>query len=941
MYDIKSLINPQKVVHKLLVLLVAFFFSAIGYSQIDSLAFHFTEGLAKQGDRDHAAAIRSFEQAVPHLSGQSDSVQAQIYHQLGLSHYLLRQRIQAIEAWSEAINWRRKFLPPNAIDIIKTQINIGNAYITLNDPWQAKEILIEALASLRSQTQMDVHNLARVYESLGMVSRLTQDLETARQYLTQAHVLREKQYADQPAKLINITTRLFDVYKDLQDSAAMQDLAEKALEYASKVKGKSRQSQIDLANAYNNLGLAYAANNQPKQALIQLHKAAKMNARLEERQGFVALAYSNMILQQSKLHQVDSALNCAQKAKEIYASDSSYQMLLAETTIEEGDVYFQQEKYEHARLLYQESITLLVPNQQLLRDPSLFLPVEGSFQTLLQAIHKKGQCLYQEGSLQEAEQTVSLLLALAESRRLQLSDISSKTYLLATNKQFYELAVEIQYAAYQNQPTRKIIDRLLRLFERSKAGILYDALVQNIWSNQDPSLKKYMDQEKRHFRKISEKQIQVDKEPNAQVKQTLNDSILFLRSEISSLRDSIMYLLLGTGTTSNPSSNFEELVALCDRENGDLVQYFVGERNTYVLFGNRQGLQFTQVGPSVDLEENTLKFLSLLKDHTSSWDPFLSVGFDLYQHLLHPFLSGKDNVLIIPDGILALIPFEALPTNTSGSDFRSLHYLIRHCRVRYAASHSVLAMQSDSYTPSSGKMLAMGTDYRNTTGHDLTVLHHAVEEVSKINNITQGKVLLNAEATRQNFEKMFPAARQIHLSLHAFTNDANPSRSYLQFHPTTPDSESGKLYAAEIYQRQLDADLTVLSACATGVGNIANGAGILSLAHAFAYAGSRSTLLSLWQVWSQSSAQLMVSFYENLSRNTPIDAGLQAAKLHWIKNTKATELTHPFYWAPFVQYGQTETNSFPKNKWPFVLVGVLLVTMIFYSIFRKISSASC
>ncbi len=93
----------------------------------------------------------------------------------------------------------------------------------------------------------------------------------------------------------------------------------------------------------------------------------------------------------------------------------------------------------------------------------------------------------------------------------------------------------------------------------------------------------------------------------------------------------------------------------------------------------------------------------------------------------------------------------------------------------------------------------------------------------------------------------------------------------------------------EIYNLDLNAELTVLSACETGLGKIQEGEGIIGLTRALLYAGSKNIIVSLWQVSDESTKELMIDFYENYLKDedrNQFAAHLRKAKLKLIKEGK-------------------------------------------------------
>lgn len=145
--------------------------------------------------------------------------------------------------------------------------------------------------------------------------------------------------------------------------------------------------------------------------------------------------------------------------------------------------------------------------------------------------------------------------------------------------------------------------------------------------------------------------------------------------------------------------------------------------------------------------------------------------------------------------------------------------------------------------------------------------------------------------------------RFIHLATHGLANEATPELSHLRLaEEDTTAAEDGILYLSEVYNLRLNAELVVLSACQTGLGQVAQGEGVIGLARAFSYAGAEGLVVSLWPVWDESTRVLMVDFYGKL-----LDGKAKAEALRQAKRSMIGGDTHyamPYYWAPFILIGQ-------------------------------------
>jgi CHAT domain-containing protein len=134
----------------------------------------------------------------------------------------------------------------------------------------------------------------------------------------------------------------------------------------------------------------------------------------------------------------------------------------------------------------------------------------------------------------------------------------------------------------------------------------------------------------------------------------------------------------------------------------------------------------------------------------------------------------------------------------------------------------------------------------------------------------------------------------LHIAAHGIFRADNPMFSSLKLGDSW-------LNLFDIFNLQLGAELTVLSACETGMSAVWEGDELLGLARGFLYAGTPSLVVSLWTVNDRSTAELMRHFYTALQRGTPKGRALQKAMI----DVKAN-FPHPYYWAPFVLMGNPD-----------------------------------
>ncbi|MGH1338509.1 MAG: CHAT domain-containing protein [Aureispira sp.] len=282
-------------------------------------------------------------------------------------------------------------------------------------------------------------------------------------------------------------------------------------------------------------------------------------------------------------------------------------------------------------------------------------------------------------------------------------------------------------------------------------------------------------------------------------------------------------------------------------------------------------------------------------------------------------------LIIVPDQQLGHLPFETFLTEEPAANtaLAALPYLLKRNPISYSYSATILLNQVNRKTkrvvPEKG-VLAFAASYpavepnsfSHQRGGDLGILREglaplpgAKQEVELMQEHLWGAFFNGNTASEKNFKSEASKYNIIHLAMHGILNPSYPILSSLVFTEDSSEVEDNFLRAYEIAQMDLNADLVVLSACETGYGKFQQGEGVMSLAHSFAYAGASSVLMSLWQVNDLSTTAIMKAYYTNLAQFDSKEQALQKAKLDYMEAQDGSILSHPAFWAAFVQTGDT------------------------------------
>jgi CHAT domain-containing protein/Tfp pilus assembly protein PilF len=373
--------------------------------------------------------------------------------------------------------------------------------------------------------------------------------------------------------------------------------------------------------------------------------------------------------------------------------------------------------------------------------------------------------------------------------------------------------------------------------------------------------------------------------------------------------------------------SLEDVQAMCPDKNTVILEYSVGDSSSCLWAITRSSYQLFKLPGIKTLQEQieSFRFALLNPDH-SNYDFLANGGYSLYKQLLQPaesFLSKKSKLVIIPDGILNILPFEILLTDNKGIDpaasISNLPFLIKKYPVSYGQSAAVLrtllsekSRMRDSDSENK-KLLAFGDPVfgnendtsliRVQTYKRLEYSGKEIENIASYFKKVNTEIFLRDKATEKNVKKEGELKKfnYIHFATHGFIDESRPEFSGLILTKDNKSEDDGFLQATEIYNLNLNADLVVLSACQTGLGKLVRGEGMVGLTRAFIYAGTPTVLVSLWSVSDLSTATLMGEFYRHLIKEklSKTDA-LRKAQLTLLGNEK---FAHPFYWAPFVIVG--------------------------------------
>jgi CHAT domain-containing protein len=378
----------------------------------------------------------------------------------------------------------------------------------------------------------------------------------------------------------------------------------------------------------------------------------------------------------------------------------------------------------------------------------------------------------------------------------------------------------------------------------------------------------------------------------------------------------------------------------------------------YVL--HSQGApQWVDLGEAEPINQAVTNFRNTLQSETSDIQPVTRALDEKLMQPIRQLLGNTRTILLSPDSQLNLIPFAALvdENNRYLVENYSINYLSSGRDLlrleNHADSRSQPVLVANPDYDSQGEAASVESNSNsgfspNTVIPTLTrspfddfiqqiefaPLPNTAEEAEAIASLLPGAKLLTGSQATEKALKQLHAPEILHIATHGLfsqdvelvappdfgfstitqdtpsvavtgTNLENPLlRSLIALagaNPRQSGDEDGILTALEAAGLDLSGTkLVVLSACDTGLGDINNGEGVYGLRRAFAIAGAKSQLMSLWAVNTYGTKTLMVSYYQRLKDNVGRSQALRQTQLEMLHNPN---YKHPYYWAAFIPSG--------------------------------------
>jgi CHAT domain-containing protein len=900
--------------------------------------------------------------------------------------------------------------------------SIGEVYYSLSDVKKALDSFNRALAHWT--TAGDRKGEALAHLNLGYMNFNFGDLTGAREHYEQS-LSRWIAAGDKRGEALS-RTAIGGIHSYLGEQQVALDLHNKALELFRSI--GDRQGE---AATLNGIGTVYEGLNKPQEALDNYEQAMSIYHAIGNRD-YEALGMLYLGAVNRTLGANDLALKYCQASLSLLRSVGNQRLEtyalkdLAATYVSAGQTERALNQYRRILKLYGRfedkrgqadtlsSIADIYSARSQTREATDFYR---RALELVQAAQDRGaeiSILYKlaraERVIGDTAQALSRMndsIELIEGLRIKAGSPDLRAAYFSSVRRHYEQYVDLLMEMDKRHPGGDFASQALFTSERSRARSLLETLAEakvDLRQGANPSLIEHADSLERlldstteyQMRLLSAKHNQEDIDSTDKEIRKLTTAYEEVQAQVR--EQSSLYVTL----TQPKLLQVKEIQAELKDNNTLLLEYALGEERSYLWAITSESFASYELPARSTLEAaagEVYHFLtarqpvkgeseSQYQERVAAADSqYWPRAFALKAMLLGPVMSqlGNRRLIIVSEGALQYIPFEALPAaateqlQVSGNLQASAlgetgATLVTEHEVIYLQSASMLrALREKNAALSNSKGIAILAD--PVFGQDDPRVHSSArpelpatlesEELQRSvrdlgdgdaevrlprlpSTLAESKLIVAAApygSTRvvTSFEANkaavmsddFSRFRILHFATHGIINDKHPERSgiVLSLVDANGNDQSGFLRLSDVYKLKLNSDLIVLSACRSGLGKQVSGEGFVGLTRGFMSGGARSVVASLWKVDDEATAELMNQFYQAmLSEELPPAAALQKAKQAMQRHQR---WHRPYYWAAFVLQGEyrnrVRIDGVGTNKAP--VVAAILTTLFAFGLY--------
>jgi CHAT domain-containing protein len=489
-----------------------------------------------------------------------------------------------------------------------------------------------------------------------------------------------------------------------------------------------------------------------------------------------------------------------------------------------------------------------------------------------------------------------------------------------------EKCLEIFWNEYQKTNDNSWIEKAFLFAEKSKNVVLKDknqlkTLLELHPKNRDLLKQNQLtSQQETLINKLIRLQI-TGENPNEI--ETVNSKLASISMELKSYNEKIQKQFKND---IQKQFRLSDLFDKIENDKAQLMYFFWGNESVYEFQIVDNKMNWFQIEIDESFATTLKNFIHFFDDATvinNDINLFSKTSFQLFENLKFSNLQKDKNTIIIPDGLLNFVSFDALVTQkTTSKNYGKIPFLVFQNKLAYQTNASFYIENIPKEKQNT--IVGFFPVFENTNAE----LMYSKEEAKALQSL-KAKLFMNENASKENFIKNCSKYSILHISTHGTSGTFNEPATLIFYDELFLIQE---LYALENCHPQL----VVLSACETGIGKLQKGEGAISIARAFQYAGAENILFSLWKINDFATAQLMTNFYKNFENTNSFFESNYLSKINYLEdNDISNAKKSPYYWSSFVYYGVVDSD---ENKYFYYLLfgGIaIIILLLIYGRFTR------
>lgn len=595
------------------------------------------------------------------------------------------------------------------------------------------------------------------------------------------------------------------------------------------------------------------------------------------------------------------------------------------------------------------------------------------------------------GDIVAARKQIESAIDVIESLRTKVTSQDLRASYFASVRQLYELYIDLLMELNHDNPHHDFDVQAFEASERGRARSLLEMLTAARVGVHDKVEPQLLEREEVLRAALTEKEEQLGAASGAT---GLADEVDELIDRYEEAKAVVHDASLKHTDEARPTPlNLKEIREQVLSDDAALLVFSLGDKRSFLWLITKNSFTSSELPGRGEIEAHAKEVRELLmapvpvegesfearqKRLAAMEEQYWEKATSFSNMLLGPVAQnlGSARLLIVPDGELQYLPFNALPIpfRNDRTPLLAEHEItlqpsasalskLKHRSIQEADKG--LAIFADPvFGPDDQRFAAIHKDAAPSYLAQDTQMTQALRDVNS--NWANGSIprlmasrdeadgIVAVIPTAENLKAVdFEANKQrvmgsnlshyrlLHFATHGVLDNKNPELSGLVL---SRIDENGRpkdafLRLDDIYNLKLNSDLVVLSACNSGLGKDVRGEGIIGLVHGFMYAGSSRVVASLWKVDDDATAALMVNFYKEMfrSKQSPA-AALRTAQLAMWRQQRWHA---PYYWAAFVLQGDYEgtiqlQEKSPARRWKIVVgVGIVIALLVVFLLWKR------